>query len=453
MLLAFGVLLMIISCDSFVEVELPSSQLTSVTVFEEYATANAAMTDIYSKLRDKGLLTGNGSGINAALGTYADELDYYGGTSGGTNFFYNNTILASDGTIQGWWSESYNQIYAANAVYEGVSASTKLTQNQKDQLMGEALFVRALVHFYLVNIFGKIPYITTTNYIQNQAVSRMPVVQVYTAIINDLQAAQTLLPPTYSGGQRIRPNQFVATALLARVYLYNGNFTEASNAANQIINETATFALETDLDNTFLKDSQSTIWQLIPQVEGRNTEEGATFIFNAGPPSFVALTNNLINSFEAGDLRKTHWIKEVTNGTNSWYHAYKYKEQTITPTTNEYAIALRLSEQYLIRAEAKAQLNDLTGAIQDLNTIRNGAGLGNSTATTQIEILNAILQERKVELFTESGHRFFDLKRNDQLNNTLSGIKPGWNTTDALLPIPESELLLNPNLLPQNSGY
>lgn len=453
MLLASAILLMIISCDSFVEVDLPSSQLTSSTVFEEPATANAAMTDIYSKLRDNGMLTGNGSGINVALGAYADELDYFGGTSTGTNFFYNNTVLPANGTIQGWWSDSYNQIYAANAVYEGVNASTKLTQSTKDQLMGEALFVRALIHFNLVNTFGDIPYITSTNYVQNQTVNRIPTTQVYTKIISDLQTAQALLPTYYFGGTRIRPNQFVATALLARVYLYNGNYTEANNAATQVINETATFALESNLNNTFLKDSQSTIWQLIPQTDGRNTDEGATFIFNAGPPSFVALRSELVNSFETGDLRKTHWIKEVTNGSSSWYHAYKYKEQTLTATTNEYSVILRLAEQYLIRAEAKAQLEDLTGAQQDLNTIRNLAGLSNTNAVTKEEILTAIIQERKVEFFTEGGQRFFDLKRNGKLDNALSGIKPGWNSTDTLLPLPESELLLNPNLLPQNPGY
>ena len=194
MLLAFTVFFMVTSCDSFVEVDLPSSQLPSTTVFEEPATANAAMTDIYAKLRDKGLLTGNGSGVNVALGAYSDELDYYGGTSGGTNFFYNNTVLPANGTIQGWWSDSYNQIYAANAVYEGVKASTKLTQIQKNQLMGEALFVRALVHFYLVNSFGDIPYITTTDYTQNQSVTRTPSAQVYSHIINDLLTAQAVLP-------------------------------------------------------------------------------------------------------------------------------------------------------------------------------------------------------------------------------------------------------------------
>ena len=87
MVVVIGLILMVCSCDSFVDVGLPSSQLTSPIVFEEPATANAAMTDIYAKLRDDGLLTGNGSGVNVALGAYADELDYYGITIGGTQFF------------------------------------------------------------------------------------------------------------------------------------------------------------------------------------------------------------------------------------------------------------------------------------------------------------------------------------------------------------------------------
>lgn len=453
MLLAFGMLLMVCGCDSFVEVDLPSSQLSSATVFEEPATANAAMTDIYAKLRDTGLLTGYGYGMHAALGAYTDELDYYGSVDGGTTFFYNNTLLPNNGDNALWWSASYNQIYAANAVYEGVNASTKLSQTVKDQLMGEALFVRAMLHFYLVNLYGDVPYITTTNYEQNQVVHRMPTADVYTRIIADLETAQTLLPTNYIGGTRVRPNRFVATALLARVYLYHGDYDLASNAASAVLNETGTYSLNSDFDTAFLKDSPSTIWQLIPQTDGRNTDEGATYIFLAGPPNFVALRNELVNTFEPGDLRKAHWTKAVTNGSATWYHAYKYKEPTSTGTTMEYSIVLRLSEQYLIRAEARAKQGFLTGAAADLDVIRNLAGLPNSTTVSQQDILDAILRERRVEFFTEQGHRFFDLKRVNQLDAALNPLKPGWNSTDALLPLPESELLLNPNLSPQNPGY
>ena len=108
---------------------------------------------------------------------------------------------------------------------------------------------------------------------------------------------------------------------------------------------------------------------------------------------------------------------------------------------------------YLIRAEARARLGELTNAKTDLDAVRSLAGLAATTAATQQDLLTAILNERRVELFTEFGHRFFDLKRFGQLDNTLPVLKPDWSTNEALLPLPESELLLNPNLAPQNPGY
>lgn len=453
LLFALGLTVLFSACDSFVEVDLPSSQLTSATVFDEKATANAAMTDIYSKLRDNGLLTGTASGMSAALGAYADELTYYGVSTGATQFFYSNSVLPANPTVAGWWSFSYNQIYAANSVYEGVNASTKLSQADKDQLMGEALFVRAVVHFYLVNVFGDVPYITTTNYEQNQDVQRMTTAAVYARIIFDLETAQQLLPSDYFGGQRIRPNKLVTTALLARVYLYNGNNAEAANAASAVINETGTYSLEPDFDLAFLKDSPSTIWQLIPQMEGRNTNEGATFIFNAGPPTYAALRSEFVAAFESGDLRRTHWVRTITNGSNTWYHTFKYKQRGMTGTTQEYSIVLRLPEMYLIRAEARIKQGELTNGKDDLNVIRNLAGLDDTTAISQQDLLNAVFDERSMELFTECGHRFFDLKRAGVINTILSVSKPGWNSHEVLLPLPETELLLNPNLAPQNPGY
>jgi hypothetical protein len=107
----------------------------------------------------------------------------------------------------------------------------------------------------------------------------------------------------------------------------------------------------------------------------------------------------------------------------------------------------------LIRAEARTHLEDINGARQDIDIIRNRAGLGNTDAATVNGLLEAVLHERQVELFLELGHRFFDLKRMGSADAVLSPIKLGWDATDVLLPIPESEILLNPNLLPQNPGY
>ena len=107
----------------------------------------------------------------------------------------------------------------------------------------------------------------------------------------------------------------------------------------------------------------------------------------------------------------------------------------------------------MIRAEARTHLGDYVGARADLNKVRNRAGLPNTEADNMESLLDAIIQERRVELFTEQGHRWFDLRRTGKASAALSNLKPGWAETDSWLPIPENELLLNDNLLPQNPGY
>jgi hypothetical protein len=440
-------------CDSFTDVDLPSSQLTAKDVFEDKTTANAAMVDIYAKIRDHGLLTGYPSGISSQLGLYADELLFFGISGSSQSNFYTNALLASDTEISELWTSSYNQIYATNAIIEGVTTSAALAGSDRDQLMGEALFIRALIHFYLVNTFGDIPYIQTTDYQQNKVAHRMPENEVYAHIKEDLERAISVLPEEYVGSERVRPNKWAAQALLARVCLYRQQWGEASNAASAVLNQTGLFIWPSNIGTVFGKGSLSTIWQLMPAVAGGNTYEAGTFIFVEGPPATLALSEALIGAFSDEDLRKTNWIKAVTTGTDRWYHAYKYKESSNTGSSVEYSIVLRMAEQYLIRAEARAHQGDLIGAKEDLNKTRNLAGLQDSNAATATAIITEVLQERRREFFTEFGNRFFDLKRTAGLDATLSPIKSQWETTDRLLPLPESELLLNPNLAPQNANY
>ena len=453
LLLLILLVICITSCDSFVEVELPKSQLTTVTVFEDQATAEAALTDIYAKMRDEGLLTGTTSGLSNQLANYTDELTCYGSPGDPALFFYFNTLLPTNTSISDYWNISYNQIYAANAVIEGVALSNKLNLQEKNQLKGEALFIRALVHFYLTNLYGELPYITDTDYQKNNVVNKIPLNVVYSNVLSDLDSSVNLLGQEYDNQERIRPNQLVAKALLARVYLYNETWAEASNAASAVINATNYYELENNISAVFLRDSKETIWQFQPATFGKNTDEAAAFIFFAGPPPLVSLTDNLMNSFSPTDLRKSNWTKAIADGSNMWYHPYKYKEFDYTASSLEYSIVFRLAEQYLIRAEARAQQGDLIGAKEDLNKIRERAGLDQTTATSKLEILNAILQERRWELFTEYGHRFFDLKRSGKIDAILSSTKTGWNPINILFPLPQNELSINPNLRPQNSGY
>ena len=178
-------------------------------------------------------------------------------------------------------------------------------------------------------------------------------------------------------------------------------------------------------------------------------------IIQAVPGQTYALTESFLDSFEEGDLREASWTESISNADNTLtlFYAHKYKADFSQTESVEYSIVLRLAEQYLIRAEARAQLGNLSGAASDLNVLRNRAGLPNIPIGTQGELLEAVLQERRMELFTERGHRWFDLKRFGEANAVLEGIKPGWQDTDLLLPIPETEIEINPNLLPQNAGY
>lgn len=442
----------ILSCDSFVEVDLPNSQLTASSVFEEKTTANAAMTQVYAKMRDAGIFTGYSTGISNLLGNYTDELTFYGSGQEGTINFYNNVILPSNASIKSLWNNSYNHIYGANAVLEGVTASTGLSEIDRNQLKGEALFTRAFIHFYLTGLYGSVPYVTTTNYQLNKSIVKETSQAVYLHCIEDLKLAVQYLPATYLTSDRTRPNKFAAKALLARIYLYTKNWSEASNEASAVLNNTELYPFESNLSKVFVKGSTSTIWQFSSNAAIGNTLEAQTFIFTVGPPPLTALSSALINSFQLGDQRKTAWITAVSKGSVTWYYPSKYKNKG-NGTSTEFSILLRLSEMYLIRAEARAHNGDLTGSKEDLNKIRNTAGLGNSTAIGEQEILQAILKERQIEFFTEFGHRFFDLKRFDAINSVLSGSKPQWDSFKVLLPIPESELILNTNLNPQNTGY
>jgi len=439
------------SCDSFVEVDQPGSQLTATAVFDSKVTATAALVDIYAQIREGGMVSGKAGGLSVLLGCYADELTSYENGGYTSEAFYKNALLPSNPRITTVWNTAYNQIYAANAIAKGVVESN-LAAADKEQLEGEALFVRGLLHFFLANLFGDVPYITGTDYTLNSTVRRMPKAEVYSQIIADLEKAVTQLPEAYVTPNRMRPNRATAQALLARVYLYNGQYSGSSNMASAVLNQENLYVWETDLDKIFLKQSTTTIWQLAPAYEGQNTGEGLQFIFTAGPPLHYDLNPALLGAFEPGDQRRSHWVATVTDAGNSWYHAFKYKQQYDTGTTLETSIVFRLAEMYLIRAEARARQGELVGAVEDLNKIRHTAGLGDTPAQTKEAIVEAVLQERRVELFTEQGHRFFDLKRCGLLDSQLSS-KAGWNPTDALWPLPQPELLANPYLTPQNPGY
>ena len=147
-------------------------------------------------------------------------------------------------------SPNYNFIYLCNSAIEGLNSSTDLTPAVKEQLLGESYFMRAFFYFYLVNLYGDVVMPLTSNYKVTESLPRTPKEEVYQQIISDLHTAQQLLNINYVDGtllnittERTRPTQWAATALLARTYLYTGNWAGADSAATAILNNVSLYSL------------------------------------------------------------------------------------------------------------------------------------------------------------------------------------------------------------------
>lgn len=449
------VFVVISGCKKLIEVPVPPTETTPTTVFTSDVNATSAVIGIYGDMiSSKGFASGNSRSITFLGALSADELQNYSSLTVPREF-YENSLNSNNSVVENQlWDEGYHYIYAANLLLEGLEKSQGVSQETKARLRGEALFIRAFCHFYLVNLFGDIPYLEVTDYTKNIVSFRQLRTTVYDHVTADLVEAQSLLP---DNAERVRPNKWAATAFLARVYLYAGKWEAAATQAGKVINNTSTYQLEESLDKVFLIKSKEAIWQLLSNSAGVNTWEGKNFILTRAPATgetnSSVLSSSLLNAFENGDLRRRSWVDSITVGVaGKYYFPYKYKVKSDT-AISEASMVLRLTEQYLVRAEARVHLGELNGAKEDVNLIRRRAGLPGTTANTEPALLSAIAHERQVELFTEWGHRWLDLKRTGQANTILNNEKaPGWQPMDTLYPIPQNELRLNKNLT-QNQGY
>lgn len=448
------------SCEKLVEVAPPSNKLNQKVVFESDATAQSAMTGIYNQLFITAFSNGFSSSITFLSGLSADNLRNIRTTSLNRMEFEQNELLPDNPDNLYVWSSAYNVIYMTNSFLEGLAGSEEITSSLKNQLEGEARFIRAFTFFYLVNLYGDVPLILDTNYEDNQIASRNSTSEVYEQIINDLQIAIDLLSTEYLNGERTQVNQYAATALIARVYLYMENWTAAENYSSKVINEGSIYKLLGDLNEVFLANSNEAIWQISPIGGGgivTHTKEGSLFIIDPIASFFasIQLRDDFVDTFQEDDKRLSNWT-----GYNSGmeaYYSYKYKIWNSNEfPIEEYSMVLRFAEQFLIRAEARANQGNLSGAIADLDVIRNRAGLESifelNPNITQEELLELIIEERRKELFAEWGHRWLDLKRTGRASAVLGEGNPFWKDTDVLYPIPGEERRKSPNLS-QNDGY
>ena len=451
------------SCKKFTEVPSPKNEIIVADAFKTDLTATSAVAGIYQHMMYNTYF--ENTAITLTAGMSADEItNYYAYIT--YDQFNQNALLAENATIAGMWDQSYATLVLINTCIEGLNNSTTLSETMKNQLLGECYFSRAFEYFYLSNLWGDVPLALTSDWRVNKVLKRSPMADVNKQILQDLTSAKNLLQAQYQAGtERTRPNKYTASALLARFYLYQGDWKNAELEASSVINSSV-YTLPA-LSNVFLSTSKEAIWQLYPDrgvAFGNNTDEAVSFVaFSTSYPPSYPITPSLLNAFEPGDARKTTWIGTYTIASGSYAGNYgypaKYKTVYAAPgAVAEYYVVFRLAEQYLIRAEAFAEEGNSGGAVADLNVIRKRARTTDTdlpdlpASISAGDLTKAIAQERRVEMFCEFGQRWLDLKRTGKATEVLSPLKPQWKPTAQLFPIPVSDRQHNLNLT-QNPGY
>ena len=445
---------MTMACKKLIQIPPnPPTEITQTQQFSDSATTMTAMANIYSYQANQNGFMFDDGWLDLCTGLSSDEINTTTGLSDDLEFYEYGVNRFND-NISSLWSDPYSGLYPVNAALSGIAASKSLPASLKTQLTGELEVVRSLYNFYLVNLFGPVPLITSIDYAVTSKLGRTSVDSIYKQILTDLTAAQQALTVNYAGTGHYRPNLYVVKAFLAKVYLYQQNWQAAYDAADTVIHS-GMYALEPNLNNVFLDGSQEAIWQL-PATGFTVTKEAQNYIKQSYQtvPRYP-LTTFLLNAFEPGDQRLQDWADSVAVNTGSanqtFYYPYKYKNIYPSSTTEDFMI-FRLGEQYLIHAEAAAELGQLGTALSDLNTVRARAGLPASTASTQAALLTAIMHERQVELFSEWGNRWLDLVRTGTAATVLNAEKGGFQPFMTLYPLPNAQLETN-NLLTQNPGY
>ena len=437
------------SCNKLLEVT-PKYIYTTEQIYANDQLADSVVLALYGKFatmqHDLSLATGF-SVDEFKPGVYSFMQDYL--------FMYTYNLNAFSGGTNNYWGSCFAVIGIANNMIEGVTQSKGMTQAGKDELLGQAKFMRALNYYFLVNLYGDVPLVLTSDYHKERIKARTPVSAVYKQIIEDLEDASQLLGDDYKG-ERVRANKWAALALLSRVYLFTKDWDKAEKTATEVIAQGQLFKLGA-LDNEdgtivmdiFTKNNPEQILQLW------NSLGASLGGYTLGTYTSFAVTDDkqgLLEAFEADDKRKTNYVA-FEESTES-YVDYKYRSDGSEGMPNkEYTSVLRLSEQYLNRAEARLQLG-LSNAIEDVNILRTRAGLPLlSTSLSKDQTLAAIVQERRVELCFEWGDRWFTLKRLGLADAVMSKAKPTtWKSFAQLYPVPTTEIQNNRQLT-QNPGY
>ncbi|OFX33779.1 MAG: hypothetical protein A2W90_21950 [Bacteroidetes bacterium GWF2_42_66] len=394
-----------------------------------------------------------------------------------------------------WWIAVYKIIGAANNAISGIP-NIKESDEVKNRLMAEAMAIRAHTYFRLVRIYGDVPYLG--EFVNDPAtvkdITRTPVAEIYQHIINDLEFAIQHLPNSYSGDTRSRVTKGTAYTILADVYLTLKEWGKAAENAEYVINHATDFGYGLvddfkDLFDASLNHLKENIW--ICDFSFVNNSYpydynylGALFsVSGSDYGGWSTFTSNVatLNSFDNRDYRKKiSFLTEapykgvIKNYTefgwplphiNKWYGSLIGTSQEIGYPTDLNVNVYRYAEVLLIASEALNEINSgpTAKAYDYINQVRARARNYGGTMTnfpadlqpgmSQEEFFDAVMEERRVELAFEC-KRWFDICRRNLFEKVFAGpnsTEP-HTTWQKLLPIPQSEIDINPNLT-QNPDY
>jgi len=463
-----ALLLLFTACDEFL-VEEPRLEQTNELILSTEKGLGDATVGAYSRLYSTSwygqnlIIIGDLKGGNAKISPK---------TSGRfvTEYQWNNTPDASSGL----WTEAYDVIAQANNIINAIEDGIEDPNSTEDglaSLEGEAKFLRALAYFDLVKLFAQ-PYTSQPNSLGVPVVlfteigtpARNTVSETYDQILSDLLDAETALPAKNmrdGADARSWASKPAAQALLARVYLYMGNWAKAAEYATKLIGNTE-YSLYTaeeyaTWDNGGLWGEDLPGDEFIFYLYGTegNSAHGnwdvLPYMLSPNGYSDVGASMDLIDLYEEGDVRGAMFVGHDEYPESYWSSKYPGKYGNIR---FDNIPILRLSEMYLIRAEAILNGASVSGvtALGDYNEIRTNRGLTVAATVTLADVYN----ERRRELCFE-GHQLFDLARTKRdlvrvdydgsVNQNVSFPDYKW-----AFPIPTAEMDANENMV-QNDNY
>ncbi|TDO20763.1 RagB/SusD domain-containing protein [Pedobacter duraquae] len=426
------------SCKKYLE-EVPNNALPTTSSITDASTARAAIIGAYDRLQ------GYYASSYPTLGTITTDNVIFNGTLSEYLQLDQNAIPTDNVITVSAYQGIYRTINSANSVIAYVPAVTDplLTAAEKNKIVGEAYFIRALSYFDLARGWGgvQLQLKPTSDLSVLTGIKRSTLDQTYDQVLADLIQAEQLLPEDAT--TRNRAQKSAARALRARLHLYRKQWAEAENYATQVISNTK-YSLVKPYKSFFTAPFQTaeSVLELAYSVNDRNSYWNLWYPSSSGGQFTLKPSDALIaklNNPAVGGSRNS-----LIAGSGATVYGVLYNT---TATSTDPSYLIRIAELYLIRAEARAQQNKLADAVADLNAIRARADVTATTATTQPAIIQAIEDENGIE-FAFEAHRWFDLVRTERAGVVL-GIT---NRNFWLFPIPYSDVQSDPDVT-QNPGY